>query len=169
MIVGGHVILSHGLESGPNATKVSRLAAIAESAGWSSERPDYSTLRSAEARIALLTERCALAGGRPLVLVGSSMGAYISAMVSLKLSLRGLFLLAPPVAMPNATTFDLCCEHSMIVHGWDDELIPAALVTAFAQVRALPLLMVQDDHRLSRSVDLIAATFQLFLQHCEGS
>ena len=37
----GHVILSHGLESGPEATKVSALAKVAEQLGWTHERPDY--------------------------------------------------------------------------------------------------------------------------------
>ena len=41
MPLRGHVILSHGLESGPQATKVAALAAMAESLGWSTERPDF--------------------------------------------------------------------------------------------------------------------------------
>jgi hypothetical protein len=36
----GTVILSHGLESGPNATKVSALARVADVLGWRSVRPD---------------------------------------------------------------------------------------------------------------------------------
>ena len=36
----GHVILSHGMESGPNATKVTRLAAVAQALGFSGERVD---------------------------------------------------------------------------------------------------------------------------------
>ena len=37
----GTVILSHGLESGPQATKVSALAAVCADLGWDSVRPDY--------------------------------------------------------------------------------------------------------------------------------
>ena len=37
----GHIILSHGSDSGPDATKVSVLAALAESLGWTTVRPDY--------------------------------------------------------------------------------------------------------------------------------
>lgn len=37
----GHVILSHGSDSGPDATKVSALARIAEAQGWTTARPDY--------------------------------------------------------------------------------------------------------------------------------
>jgi hypothetical protein len=40
----GHCILSHGFESGPDATKVTALAAVAEARGWTHERPDYTDL-----------------------------------------------------------------------------------------------------------------------------
>ena len=54
----GTVILSHGLESGPNATKVSALARVADVLGWQSVRPDYLDIdarkdpRAIDARIA---------------------------------------------------------------------------------------------------------------------
>lgn len=162
----GTVILSHGLESGPNATKVSRMAALTESAGWRSERPDYRELSAPQGRLEHLLERCAASTEQPLVLVGSSMGAYISALASLRVPLRGLFLLAPPVALPNAQTFDLCAPRCVIVHGWADALIPAPLVCSFAQVRGIELLMVDDGHRLAGSLDRICAHFELFLKEC---
>ena len=40
----GHCILSHGFESGPDATKVTALADAAERLGWTHERPDYTDL-----------------------------------------------------------------------------------------------------------------------------
>ena len=40
----GHCILSHGFESGPDATKVTALADAAERLGWTHERPDYTEL-----------------------------------------------------------------------------------------------------------------------------
>src|SRR3546814_7274158 len=39
-----HIILSHGLDSSPAATKVTALAAVAEQLGFSHERPDYSDI-----------------------------------------------------------------------------------------------------------------------------
>ena len=42
----GHCILSHGFESGPDATKVTALADAAERLGWTHERPDYTDLDS---------------------------------------------------------------------------------------------------------------------------
>src|SRR5512141_1600669 len=40
----GHCILCHGFESGPDATKVTALSAVAEGLGWTQERPDFTDL-----------------------------------------------------------------------------------------------------------------------------
>ena len=44
MSTRGHCILSHGFESGPDATKVTALAEAAERLGGSSVRPAYTDL-----------------------------------------------------------------------------------------------------------------------------
>lgn len=161
--VRGHIILSHGLESGPNASKITRLAGLAEAAGWTTERPDYSDLRDPAARAERLEQRCRAIASTRLVLVGSSMGAWISGIVSTRLPVLGLFLLAPPVALPNAETFELAASRCLLVHGWDDELIPPEAVLGFASVRSLRTLMLPDNHRLAASIDEIAASFSFFL------
>src|SRR5690606_35252437 len=85
----GHCILSHGFESGPDATKVTALAAVAQRHGWSHERPDYTDLDARReagalgdvpARLQRLLglARAAAADG-PVLLAGSSLGAWISA------------------------------------------------------------------------------------------
>ena len=102
----GHCILSHGFESGPDATKVTALADAADRAGWTHERPDYTDLDAmrevtelgdvpARLQRLLALVRAAAARG-PVVLAGSSLGAYISGLVSLQVPLAGLFLMAPP-------------------------------------------------------------------------
>ena len=40
----GHCILCHGFESGPDATKVTALAEVAQRLGWTHERPDFTDL-----------------------------------------------------------------------------------------------------------------------------
>ena len=166
----GHVILSHGLESGPNATKVSALAEIAQDLGWTHERPDYSAIDRVgkfgdiDARIALLRERAQRAQG-PLVLAGSSMGAFVSALVSLDVPCVGLFLMAPPPFIEGyAQTLKAARQPTSIVHGWDDELIPAQAVIDWAQPRHDRLVLVDDSHRLAAHVDFCAHHFGDFLQ-----
>ncbi len=169
----GHAILSHGLESGPQATKVTALGAAAEALGWTSERPDYLDCDRAQgkgrfgdvdARIARLRER-ALAAQRPLVLAGSSMGAFVSARVSLEVPCAGLFLLAPPPWLEGYPhVLDAARVPTCIVHGWDDELIPAQGVIDWARSRRDRLLLVHDSHRLAEHVAFCAQRFGDFLR-----
>ena len=170
----GHCILSHGFESGPDATKVTALAEVAARLGWSHERPDYTDLdaRREAGELGDVPERLqrllrlarAAAARGPLVLAGSSLGAWISARASLEVPTRGLFLMAPPI-WPGA-------EHEMqaaqvptsILHGWHDELIPALQVVEWARERDARLLLVNDSHRLSAHVDTSADAFATLLR-----
>lgn len=169
----GHCILSHGFESGPDATKVTALAAVAQRCGWSHERPDYTDLDARReagalgdvpARLQRLLElaRAAAADG-PVLLAGSSLGAWISARASLQVPVAGLFLLAPPVRMAPAPDLEAAQVPTSIVHGWDDELIPAAEVVAWAQPRRARLLLVGDTHRLAGHVAASAEAFAALL------
>lgn len=163
------VVLSHGLESGPQATKVAALAEVAARLGWESVRPDYRALdrgidrETVEARLARLLDHAA--GAERLVLAGSSLGAYVSALASRRVPALGLFLIAPPVRLPGvALDFDPAPVPTMIVHGWGDELIPAEAVIGFARERRAGLALFDDDHRLHRHVPAIAALFGEFLK-----
>ena len=170
----GHCILSHGFESGPDATKVTALAEAAERLGWSHERPDYtgfdarreiSELGDVEARQAHLLALATVAAKRgPLVLAGSSLGSYISARVSLQVPVAGLFLMAPPITMGRLADLDAARAPTSIIHGWDDELIPAQLVVDWAHARRARLLLVDDTHRLSGHVQASADAFAQLLQ-----
>lgn len=165
----GHCILSHGFESGPDATKVTALAETAERLGWTHERPDYTDLDARrefgelgdvparQERLFALARAAAERG--PLVLAGSSLGSYISARVSLQVPVAALFLLAPPLTMGPLPALDAAAVPISILHGWDDELIPAGDVVAWAQARRARLLLVDDTHRLSANVATSAAAF----------
>lgn len=162
------LILSHGLESGPDATKVSALAAIAEPLGFRSARPDYRDLDAfrdvgrIDERIARLKQHAP--ADTPVVLAGSSMGAFISALASSELNCVGLFLIALPVDIPGyARPFTAACVPTALVHGWDDELCPVDAAIAFARGRGDAITLVRDDHRLSGHVDFVAEQFRLFL------
>jgi alpha/beta superfamily hydrolase len=169
--MSGHVIISHGLESGPEASKAAALARVAGALGWTHERPDYrdldvlGPLGDVEARILRLASRAHLATRKPLVLAGSSMGAYISGHVSRQLPVAGLFLMAPPVALDVAPgPLHAAMVPTRIVHGWQDELIPALDVVRWAQRREDTLVLVPDSHRLAAHVEFCAEEFGRFLQ-----
>ncbi|MFH1599488.1 MAG: hypothetical protein ABIH12_04360 [Pseudomonadota bacterium] len=167
----GHVIISHGLESGPGASKAAALARVAGQLGWTHERPDYrdldvlGPLGDVKGRIRRLAERAHLATRKPLVLAGSSMGAFISAHVSREVPVGGLFLMAPPVALEvEPRQLKAAMVPTRIIHGWQDELIPAMDVARWAQRRLDPLVLVPDSHRLAAHVEFCAEEFGRFLQ-----
>jgi predicted alpha/beta-hydrolase family hydrolase len=164
----GTVILSHGLESGPNATKVSALARIAEALGWESVRPDYLDIdarkdpRAIDARIARALAHTP-AEGR-VVFAGSSMGAFVSGLASLEHACAGLFLLALPLEIPGYwRRFSVADVPVAMVHGWNDELCPVDAALDFARAHGAALHLVADDHRLSAHVVLCADLFRRFL------
>lgn len=169
--MSGHVIISHGLQSGPDASKALALAKVAGALGWTHERPDYrdldvlGPLGDVRARVLRLGARAHLATRKPLVLAGSSMGAYISGLVSREVAVAGLFLMAPPVSLDAESQYlKAAMVPTRIVHGWDDELIPALDVVRWAQRRQDTLLLVPDSHRLAAHVDVCADEFGRFLQ-----
>lgn len=174
MSARGHCILSHGFESGPDATKVAALADAAEHLGWTAERPDYtdldakreiSPLGDVAARIERLQRLAMDAASRgPLVLAGSSLGAWIAGHVSLQMPVAGLFLMAPPVRLDAAHPLQAAEVPLSVVHGWDDELIPAADVVGWTCARRGRLLLVDDTHRLSSNVEASADAFAALLR-----
>lgn len=169
----GHCILCHGFESGPDATKVTALAEVAQRLGWSHERPDFTDLDACqqvselgdvaarEQRLLTLAQAAAARG--PLVLAGSSLGAWIAGRVSLQVPVAGLFLMAPPIEL-GPHSLDAARVPTSIIHGWDDELIPALAVVEWAKMRRSRLLLVDDTHRLSAHVAASAAAFAALLQ-----
>lgn len=166
----GTVILSHGSDSGPGATKVSVLAKIAEEIGWQTQRPDYREedklghAASVQPRVEKLVA-AAREAAQPLVLVGSSMGAFVSGLASLQVRCAGIFLIALPMMIPRwSQRFDMANVPAMLVHGFNDELCPVTAAAQFANARRIPTLLLPDDHRLANHVDMIGRQFRWFLQ-----
>lgn len=169
-----HCILSHGFESGPDATKVTALAEVAEQFGCTHERPDYtdldakrevSSLGDVPARLQRLLVLAQAAAQRgPVILAGSSLGAWISGHVSLQVPVKGLFLMAPPVRLSTSHPLDAAHVPTAIIHGWDDELIPAQDVIDWAYPRRDTVLLVNDNHRLSAHVEQSAQAFAQLLK-----
>ena len=117
------VYFCHGKESGPWGTKIIQLAKIAKDKNFHVESPDYSGISNPEERVEKLLNLKPYAD-QHLVLVGSSMGGYVSTVAAKSLKPRGLFLLAPAFyregyAHQNPAPI---ADSTLIIHGWDDEM-----------------------------------------------
>lgn len=100
-----------------------------------------------------------------LILVGSSMGGYVSTMATRTLRVRGLFLMAPAFYMPGYAVQDLAgvADHTAVVHGWNDEVIPIDHSIRFCQLQKADLHILDSDHRLNSVLPELGCIFDRFL------
>ena len=160
------VYFAHGKESGPWGIKITALAEMARHQGFAVESPDYRGLSTTE-RIQLLTRRLD-EEVRPVLLVGSSMGGYVSAVVANRLAVEGLFLLAPALYLPVAgyeeTEFaPQTCEIA-VVHGWSDDIVPVSAAQRFAQAVDCDLHLLRAGHTLNDRIPVLEGLFGAFLR-----
>lgn len=158
------VIFSHGKESGPLGDKILALSEIAKNLGFQTMSIDYRGIDNPDERVNLLLST-ATEIKKPFILVGSSMGSYVSLLASLKLPTIGLFLMAPAIGIFGYMKHEPvpCCNKVTIVHAWDDELIPADKVINYAKRNNAELHLVNSDHRLSGQIPFLTALFEIFL------
>ena len=166
-----YIVFSHGKESGPLGNKIQRLMAVAEELGLKTISIDYRDCASADERVTLLNEYldnldCPL---NQVVLVGSSMGGYVSMVVTNEQPVAGIFLMAPALWM-TAEEYTVQSYHPKtprveITHGVHDDIVPYENSIRFVKEHNDTILhLVPDDHRLKASHDFLACQFQRFLE-----
>ena len=165
-----HVVFSHGTESGPFGSKIQRLMTVAEEMGLRTTSIDYRDCSTADERVAMLKEHLNQLDVplRQVVLVGSSMGGYVSMVAANEQSVAGLFLMAPALWMESGDytiqTYIPKAAHIEIVHGMLDDTVPYENSIRFAREHDGTILhLVQDDHRLKASHEFLAYQFRRFL------
>ena len=158
------VWFAHGKESGPQGHKIMALSAVAEGLGWKAISPDYRGLNDPEDRVERLLELFQ-ANRVKTVLVGSSMGGYVSLLAAQELAPEGLFLMAPAIGIDGYRKQDpeLRAGQAVIVHGWQDDIIPAQQVITYAKRHHVPLHLLPDDHPLGSSLPQLCSLFRDFL------
>ncbi len=156
------LVFAHGLEGSPLGTKSRFLRGLDPS------------LRVADMRgIALqgrfdLLEEQTRGGG--LLLVGSSYGGLVAALLALRYPERfsGLVLCAPALGRrepPNLRPEDLVAPPgvpTVIIHGLQDDVVPIEHSRAYRDRSGPGVVLheVDDDHRLSESLDLLGEIVQ---------
>ena len=162
--ITGHVVFSHGLDSSPFSTKIRALYEIAEGEGFEVAAVDYRGINDPEERVQMLADFCRDFSGH-LVLVGSSVGGYVSLAAAPTLHARGVFLMAPALYPPRVPPLKRgvpTCPIAL-VHGWRDEVIPYEESMRFANENKLALHLVESDHRLHSAIPFLRYLFQYFL------
>jgi predicted esterase len=166
------VYFSHGKESGPNGTRITRLSKIAEEYGCKAISIDYQGISNPDLRVEKLKKILAESQtNNDFILCGSSMGGYVSLVTAEEYKPLGIFLLAPALykqgyARQNYTTNIHPIE---IIHGWDDDVIPPENSFKFAGSAKCNLHFVKGGHRLTESLDTIEVLFRNFLERLSES
>lgn len=161
------VYFSHGKESGPWGSKIKRLADKASWLGFSVDSIDYTDSYDPDIRVTKLVKRLKKET-EPFLLVGSSMGGYVSLVAAEEVPPQGLFLLAPALYIPNYQVQQYAnqLDNSVrieVVHGWNDDVIPFNHSVQFAQQRDCFLHLISGDHRLNDSIEEVERVFTQFL------
>lgn len=160
-------IFSHGKKGTPQGTKINTLRTVAEQQGFQTHALDYTKCKNANQRIAKLQQFIATQTTTQILLVGSSMGGYISTALANDHQLIGLFLLCPALYMPNPEyqiqNYTPNCDNIEIIHGWNDKTVPIKNSIKFGQQTKARLSLINDDHRLAQSHNFIKQRFQQFL------
>lgn len=130
---------------------------------------DQTAAGEAERRVEQLVAT-RLPAHRQLVLVGSSMGGYVSTVASERLLVDGLFLMAPAFYLQRYGNQDPKprAKTTMVVHGWSDQVVPADNSIRFARLHRCDLHLLDGDHRLNEALSKIEPLFEIFLQRIKA-
>ena len=165
------VVFSHGKESGPMGSKIQRLMEEANRFGLKTISVDYRNCATASERVALLNDTLKQLDAPPqqVVLVGSSMGGYVSTVEANNLPVAGLFLMAPALWMfaeeYTIQSYQPLTSKVEITHGFNDDVVPCENSIRFAREHEGTVLhLVPDDHRLRASLDFLACQFKRFIE-----
>jgi pimeloyl-ACP methyl ester carboxylesterase len=159
-----YVVFSHGKEGAPWGRKITALADVARGEGYEVESVDYRGIDTPRGRIDKLIEVCKTLSG-DLVLVGSSLGGYVTVAAASLLHARGAFLMAPALyveGLPALRERALDCP-AAIVHGWRDDVVPIDHSIRFAREYGTALHLVDAGHQLHEQLRFIKYLFEYFL------
>lgn len=159
------IVFSHGKESGPWGRKIKKLAAVAQEMGFAIESIDYTNMDAPDERLNKLVTYLD-AQQEPCILVGSSMGGYVSLVAHSRTvgTVKGLFLMAPALYMQGYSEQHYHCDVPItIVHGRDDKVIPYDNSMRFTLQNNAMLHLVEGDHRLNGALMEIECLFMRFL------
>jgi pimeloyl-ACP methyl ester carboxylesterase len=158
------VIFSHGQESGPWGTKIRAMAELVRGMGCEADSIDYQGIADPTERVDKLIAEARDIDDE-LILVGSSMGGHVATAAANKLGAAGVFVLAPAYFVqgyeeltPAAPGMPIC-----IVHGWNDDIVPADNSIRFARQCQATLHLVDGDHRLTENIDQINCYLKEFI------
>ncbi len=161
---GNSVVFSHGKESGPWGSKITAMAQVARDLQFDVVSVDYRGMDDPNSRVEKLVAAISALSAPP-VLVGSSMGGYVSAAAVSRVRVRAVFLLAPAFYMPGFEQYtpQEVAVPTAIVHGWHDDIVPVENSVRWAREQRATLHILDSNHRLEDRIEAICKLLRDFL------
>ena len=139
-----HTLARAGLQLGCRTLRFNFRGVGASAGTWDGGRGEV------EDALAVIAAGRAGAPSLPLVLGGFSFGGYVAAAVADRLALRGaleavqrLALVAPSTEKQDLPAIPAALrDHTVVIHGEDDELVPLAATLTWARPQRLPVTVV---------------------------
>ena len=160
------IYFSHGKKGTPNGNKILKMSELAKSKGFETMSIDYTDTFDPEIRAQRLTAILNKETDE-YILVGSSMGGYISLVAEEIVTNKpsGIFLLAPALYLETYKKQKFTPHIKMIevLHGWNDEVVPYQNSIKFCKNNGFILHLLDADHRFSESLNDVLTLFDDFL------
>ncbi len=162
------VIFSHGKEGSPHGSKSRIIEKVAESCKIEFTTIDYATCADVNERVTVLENKI-ISTTNDIILVGSSMGGYVSAVCSSRFESLGLFLIAPALYLKGYKIQEYKSKAELISvrHGWNDTIIPVENSIKFCKLHNCNLTVDDDDHRMSKTRNELENHFRNFIRACQ--
>ncbi|MGZ4960026.1 MAG: YqiA/YcfP family alpha/beta fold hydrolase [Methylomonas sp.] len=163
------LIYNHGKDSIPWGEKALALAEVGKRHGYQVISPDYQASNDPDHRVSQLLAMDLPAYDR-IVLVGSSMGAYVATVASEIIKPSGLFLIAPAFYLPGyqRSEFRPGTGRIVVFHGWQDDVVPPEHAWRFCKTHRAVLHMLDADHRLLSALPDMVLELDRFLMNLDA-
>ncbi|WP_164232357.1 YqiA/YcfP family alpha/beta fold hydrolase [Wenzhouxiangella sp. XN201] len=165
------VIFSHGHLSSPDSLKIRELEPVANELGFKTLAVDYRDLQDEPAARAERLIETIRQQAEPPILVGSSMGGWVSVHAAEAVPVTGLFLMAPALYLEDRVpegvipeSYAPKCDRIAVIHGWHDDIIPWQHSLRFAEASKAALHLLDSDHRLESALPVLKSLLAQFLQ-----
>lgn len=161
------IYFSHGKKYGPTDPKIIQLAEIAKKYNFETKIIDSTSTIDPDERVQFLLKEVKDEKEDDFILVGASMGGYVSLVVSEKIKPKGLFLIAPAIYIKRykQQTFQpLAIKEVEIIHGWNDQVVPVENSIKFSKEKKCNLHLISANHKFEESLDTLALFFEQYLK-----
>lgn len=141
---------------------------VAKRLGFDYDSIDYTSTEDPDERLKIFLDYYLKNDNeQEYILVGSSMGGYVSIVGAATVRPKGCFLLCPALYIKGYDQHVYSPSNDMyveIVHGWKDMTVLPEMSERFARENHCTLHLIDTDHSMMDSIEYVSFLFEAFLK-----